>query len=121
DQMRTQLLGRFIDGKPGWIRCDLEKYSAGLTKINRMKILPIDDRRDVVLESCQCPLPFFLLRIRRRPPRDVMDGTHGDAPRPARGRTNDIDKRTGATGGSGIAKPVAASGGGREAHSFRQK
>ena len=50
--MRTQLLGRFIDGKPGWIGCDLEKYSARFTKINRMKIFPVDDRRDIVLERC---------------------------------------------------------------------
>ena len=74
-QALAEVLLRLVDRKPWRIGGDLEQHPARLAVVNRVEIIPIDDRRHVVAEPDQLSAPLQLLRLVRRTPRDVMDST----------------------------------------------
>src|SRR5512132_1444382 len=73
------MLERLVDGEARADRRDLEQHAARLAEIDRLEVEAVDDRRRVRTALRDAPLPRLML-VRRRGPRDVVDGAGaGDA------------------------------------------
>src|SRR4030095_10232687 len=84
----SQCLGRFVNQKSGPIGGDLKENSARLPKIDRMKILPIDYRRDIETTRDQSFPYLQLFLIVGRAKCDVMDGSNCNVTKTGVGRDN---------------------------------
>ena len=74
----AQLLGRLVGREPRTVGSYLEQNTPRLTVVDRVEVLPVSDRRNIVAQLGDLLPPGRLLIICRRPPGDVMDGTHRD-------------------------------------------
>src|SRR5262249_55624615 len=79
-ERRAEAVGCLVDRKSGRIGCNLEQDPARLAKIDRTKILTVENRRHVEAERDNLFPPDMLLLVRLGAKRDVM---HGSSTEPA--------------------------------------
>src|SRR5262249_16312992 len=90
-QRRAKVFDALIGRKARRICGDLKQHTAGFAEVNGMKILAVDDRRDIVLKFRQCTAPTHLLLAGRSSPRHVMHSSYGNSPRTPFRNTDQID------------------------------
>src|ERR1041384_980081 len=93
-QIFAEMLGRLIGGEARAISRNLEKDAVRLAKINRVKIKPVDHRRNLEPKIDNAVAPFDLLRFVRTPERYVMNGAAGVHTETALRPLNDLDLAT---------------------------
>jgi hypothetical protein len=79
-QPLAEVFRGFVHGKSRRVRRNLEQDSTGLTKVNRVKIDPVDDWGHVVSAADEIVSPCQLLLVAWRAKRDVMHGTRAKSP-----------------------------------------
>ena len=79
-QTFAKMLGRLVDCESRTVGCDLKQDPAGLAKINGVKILAIDYRRDGETQIDKFLTPGELLLVIRRTKSDVMHRAGRDMP-----------------------------------------
>jgi len=79
-QTFAKMLGRLVDCKPRSFRRDFKQDPARLAKINGVKILAIDYRRDGETQIDKFLTPGELLLVIRRAKSDVMHRAGRDMP-----------------------------------------
>src|SRR6266404_2611290 len=89
--MLTEFFHLLVQGETGRLGRNLEENATGLSEINRMKISPIDHRRDVVgkIDKLLAPLELFGIVLCAK--RNMMNRTGGDASRPGVGQTKQVN------------------------------
>ncbi len=93
--MRTEFLQFFVQCKTGRVSRDFEQYATGLTEINRMKIIAIHHRRDVVAKIDEMLAPLELFGVVFRSKSNVMHRTGGDAARRGVGLIKQVNDSAG--------------------------
>src|SRR5579884_3048756 len=121
-QARTQRLRGLVDRESWGIGGNLEEYPAGLTEIDRMKILAVNDWCDVIVTERSAPL--CLLFIGGRAPCHVMHCSHSHQTRSSSRCTKNINDCAGLGGRSGrrpVAEPVTLALDQSKTHGFGEQ
>ena len=76
--MRAKLLRRFVNSEAGGLGGYLEQNPPGLRKVDGVKVLAVENRRDVKPKALQLGLKRILGFLVFGPPRDVMNRSDGN-------------------------------------------
>ena len=106
-QRLAERVDRLVDGEPRTIGRDLEEYSSRLAKVNRLEVVPIELRRDVVAKRCELGTNLHLLRFTRRPKRDVVHRSGSHHARPDAGNAAQVDDGAGTAVAGGVTEDAA--------------
>src|SRR5262245_63220128 len=93
--MRAEFLQFFVYRKTGRLSCDFEQHTAGIAEINRMKIIAIHHRRDVIAKIDEMLAPLKLFGVVLRSKSNVMHRAGGDAADCGIGLTKQVNDSAG--------------------------
>lgn len=72
-QLLAQVGRIFVHRKSWWIGGDLEEHTARRTEVDRVEILPVDNRSDLLARGREARTPCQLLVLIPRAEGDMMD------------------------------------------------